>query len=113
MILICSISYISTEYYLKRKFILVSLTTKLKNESKYKIKNTTKTTLQNLLLFTGKRGFKHILFYTKDKLNPNNYIYEKENDTYYLIEPNHYYYIKDSKLYSFHGNVEIFYIKIK
>ena len=116
LLLFSIISYIITSYYLKQKFIYFSLTTKLKNESKYHIKNTTKTTLQNLVYFSELSGFQNLLFTTKgpkNKLNQDNYIYDKKNDYYHLIENGYYYYIKDSKDYTFHGNPEIFYTKIK
>ena len=56
-----------------------------------------------------------IVFYTREKINYNNYIYDTINDYYYLIEPGYYYYIKNSiqNIIHFKDNFNIFFLKIK
>jgi len=57
----------------------------------------------------------NVVFYTKEKINHNNYIYNTETDYYYLIEPNYYYYIANSNksIINFKDNFNIFFLKIK
>jgi hypothetical protein len=55
------------------------------------------------------------IFYTIEKINCNNYIYDTLTDYYYLIEPGYYYYINREKsnnlILNFDENTFVFYLK--
>ena len=74
-----------------------------------KIKNVTKTTFRDIELID------NYIFYTLEKINCKNYIYDKILDCYYLIEPGYYYYINENPnlIMNFNSNLNVFYSKIK
>ena len=58
----------------------------------------------------------NFIFYSKDSINCKNYIYDKSNDIYYLIESGYYYYINKSKsnlILNYVPDTFIYYLKIK
>ena len=104
------ISYFTTKLILKknyRKFYFINGI--VKYPLKCKIKNATK------IKFCDLKEKYNIIFYTTEKTNYQNYIYDKLNDYYYLIEPDYYYYIKNEIDYELNFNLNefIFYIKLK
>lgn len=103
------ISYIVTKQLLKKKFNkfcfipgIVKYSTKSAKIKKVKFSKFNDINLNN------------IVFYTNEKVNKKNYIYDIQNDYYYLIEPGYYYYIKNPNCFSFgENNLSIFYTHLK
>jgi len=112
IILLSSIlfSYIFTRQIIKKKFNKFYF---ISGIVKYPIKSKLKNAI-SAKLFEIKDPSKSIIFYTNEKVNHANYIYDKEIDYYYLIEPGYYYYIQNQNNYFFsNDNLEIFYINLK
>jgi hypothetical protein len=106
-ILVISIflSFIVTKQILKKKFNKFLF---IPGIVKYPVKSAKLKKAKNIHF--NKVNLNNIVFYTLEKVNHNNYIYDIENDYYYLIEPGYYYYIKDSTQFSFGVNdLNIFY----
>jgi len=81
----------------------------VKYELKCKIKNAVYAPFSEI------KDFENIIFYTTEKINCDNYIYDKSIDYYYLIEPGYYYYIKEKSnlILNFNRSSFIFYLKLK
>ena len=110
MFIFTFISYFLTKYILKknyRRFYFINGI--IKYPLKCKIKNAINISFLDL------KELENVIFYTKDKINCNNYIYDILNDYYYLIEPGYYYYIKnkDNIKLKLENYTTIFYIKVK
>ena len=104
------ISFFLTKYILKnnyKRFYFINGI--IKYELKCKIKNAVYAPFSEI------KQLDNIIFYTTEKINCENYIYDKSIDYYYLIEPGYYYYIKEkSNLILNSDNLSyIFYLKIK
>ena len=111
MVLFIIISYLVTKIIYKKKFnkfyIIPSIVKyPLKIKKLQKLKNVIKIKLSDI------KDLNNMVFYTNEKINHNNYIYDIINDYYYLIEPEYYYYIKESKNFEFHysDNLYIHYL---
>ena len=102
------LSYIVTKQLFKKKsstFLFVPGIVKYKAK-KTKLKKEVSSNFNTIDL-------QNVVFYTNEKVNHNNYIYDILNDYYYLIEPGYYYYIKDPSSFSFGVNdMTIFYINL-
>jgi hypothetical protein len=110
MIIFIVFSYLVTKYILRknyRRFYFINGI--IKYPLTCKIKNSSYTKLSEI------KDLNNIIFYTKEKLNIENYIYDKNSDYYYLIEPGYYYYIKNKENIDLHfnSNSYIFLLKLK
>jgi len=107
MIVFIILSYLVTKQIFKKKVIHFT-----SNVIKYKLKpGKLKKAIYSKL---SDIGLDNTIFYTDEKINHTNYIYDIINEWYYLIEPGYYYYIKDSKNYSFNNkDIYIYYLKFK
>ena len=104
------LSYFTCSYILKKNYCkFYYIDSIIKYPLNCKIKNVTKTTFRDIELID------NYIFYTLEKINCKNYIYDKILDCYYLIEPGYYYYIKNKKDIELHfnPNTVIYYFKIK
>ena len=103
MVIFIFISYIVTEKILKYDIIYFK-TGIIKYPLKYRIKNAKICTIEDI------KNKNNLIFYTKEKINQYNYIYDITSDSYYLIEPKYYYYIRDSTktIINFKENFSIF-----
>jgi hypothetical protein len=110
MVIFIIVSYLVTKYILRknyRRFYFINGI--IKYPLTCKIKNAIYTPISQI------KDLNNIIFYTKDKANSENYIYDKIMDYYYLIEPGYYYYIKNKKSIdlNFNSNSYIFLLKLK
>jgi len=102
------LSYIVTKQILKKKFNKFLF---VQGIVKYPVKSPKLKKVNNAHF--SKIHLNNIVFYTLEKVNHNNYIYDISNDYYYLIESGYYYYIKDQSQFSFGINdLNIFYIHL-
>ena len=103
MVIFIFISHFVTEQILKYDIIYLKNGT-IKYPLKYKIKDAKLCTIENI------KNKNNLIFYTKEKINQYNYIYDTILDSYYLIEPKYYYYIRDSTktIINFKDNFNIF-----
>jgi len=107
-------SYVLTFYILRknyRRFYFINGI--VKYPLRCKIKNASYIQYKDVM------DLDNFIFYSQEPINTDNYIYDKTNDTYYIVEPGYYYYINkrkntknDLEVY-FNPNSFIFYIKIK
>jgi len=75
----------------------------------FSIKNT------NCVNFEKIKNMDNFIFYSKEPVDCENFIYDKVNENYYLIEPGYYYYInklKSNIILNYNPNALIFYLKI-
>ena len=105
-------SYLITDYILRkslRRFYFINGI--IKYPLNCKIKNAVYSNYLEI------KDLDNFIFYTTEKINCNNYIYDYFSDYYYLIEPGYYYYINKKKsngiILNFDVNSFIFYLKIK
>jgi hypothetical protein len=104
------ISYLFTDYILRknyRRFYFIN------GIVKYPLKCTIKNAMY--LPFKELTDKTNFIFYSKQPLNCENYIYDKQADYYYIIEPGYYYYINDPEKFVLNGNDNsfIYYLKVK
>ena len=104
------ISYLLTFYIMKmnyRRFYFIN------GVIKYPLNCTIKNAIYEKISELQK--IDNFIFYSKDPINCENYIYDKSNGIYYLIEPGYYYYINKTKndLILNGNNSFIYYFKIK
>jgi hypothetical protein len=109
MILFFSISYFISLYHLKKNYRTFYF---IDGIIKYPLKCTIKNARK--CLFSEIIHFNKLIFYTTEKINPKNYIYDISKDYYYLIEPGYYYYIKNisETVVHFDPNSSIFIVKL-
>ena len=75
----------------------------------FSLKNTNCVNFENI------KHMDNFIFYSKEPVDCENYIYDKVNEIYYLIEPGYYYYInklKSNIILNYNPNALIFYLKI-
>lgn len=105
------ISYFISSYLLKynyRRFYYINGI--IKYPLKCSIKNAIYTPVSQLKLLD------NYIFYSRETINCENYIYDELYDHYYLIEPGYYYYINKSQngiVLNFNENSFVFVLKIK
>ena len=103
------VSFFSMKYFLKKNYKrFYFIQGIVKYELKCKIKNAIYAPFCEI------KNINNIIFYTTEKINCNNYIYDTLNNYYYLIEPGFYYYIKERSnlILNFDSSSFIFYLKI-
>ena len=110
MVISSIISYLLTFYIMKinyRRFYFIN------GIIKYPLNCTIKNAVYKKIKELEK--FDNFIFYSKDTINCENYIYDSNNNFYYLIEPGYYYYINKTKnnLILNGDNSFIYYLKIK
>ena len=110
MIFSSIISYLLTFYIMKmnyRRFYFINGV--IKYPLNCTIKNAVYEKISELSLID------NFIFYSKEPINCENYIYDKTNNFYYLIEPGYYYYINENPnlIKHFNSNLNVFYSKIK
>ena len=110
MIISSIITYILTFYILRknyRRFYFIN------GIIKYPLNCTIKNA--SFELFSQVKNSDNFIFYSRESINCENYIYDKDNDKYYIIEPGFYYYInnKNNLILNCNVNSFIYYLKIK
>jgi hypothetical protein len=85
-------SYLLMLYLLKKNYKRFYF---INGITKYPLKCTIKKAI--LISLHKLKDLDNFIFYSKETINGENYIYDQDNDYYYVIEPNYYYYINKSK----------------
>jgi len=104
------ISYLITNYILRKNYKRFYF---INGIVKYPLKCTIKNA--SYIPFNELNNKINFIFYSKQKANCENYIYDKRLDYYYVIEPGYYYYINDQENYILNGNDNsfVYYLKVK